>query len=551
LAIFVLLGPAAHAQQVLPQLPPGAEPGRELPQPVLPQPSGPAAPIVVPSAPAARAPEGAERFRFVLAEIEIRGATAFQAEELRGHYADLLGREISVAELFQVAGAIEVRYREAGFITSRVIVPEQTIEDGRFRIDVVEGFVSDIVYGSEVGPAAAAIARLLEPLRAVRPVSVGEIERRLLLANDLPGMTVRGSLQAAEGVTGGSVIVVEAERKAFDAALTVDDRNTRYVGQAQASLAAALNAFGSRADTLFLNARLSHPVRHARAVGVTYTGLFSEDGLTAGLNASYAESEPGLELDPLEVESRVRAAIGTVAYPVIRSRLQNLRAVGELEYRDIDTQLAGTDFNRDRLRVARAGLSYDLTDTWDGITAVRGMLHQGLDLLNATAAGAPLASRANGNGDFTKLTVDVTRVQRLPGDFSLFATLTTQFAFDPLLASEEIALGGPSFGRAYDPGEVASDSGIAGLIELRYAPPLALLPLGVQFYAFVDAGKVWSESNDAGLGADSVASVGIGVRANLHEHLYGSLELNRPLDGPVRTEDDKPTRLFVSLTAQF
>ncbi|WP_246119822.1 POTRA domain-containing protein [Azospirillum baldaniorum] len=95
--------------------------------------------------------------------VSVEGATAYSQDSLKTAYQDMLGREVSVADLFKIANDIEFRYRNDGFITSRVIVPAQTIEDGTFRLQVVEGFVSDITYPDDIGPALAAVKRLVEP----------------------------------------------------------------------------------------------------------------------------------------------------------------------------------------------------------------------------------------------------------------------------------------------------------------------------------------------------------------------------------------------------
>lgn len=545
-------GPAV-AQQIPTRLPSGAEPRLEAPKPVLPLPSGPGGAISVPSTPAAEAPPGAENYRLTLKAVTIEGATAYPAADLSPYYAQLVGREVTVADLFKVANEIEVRYRKDGYITSRVIVPAQTIADGAFRIQVIEGFVSDITYPDDIGPAIKAVKRLVEPLRGVKPVNVKDVERRLLLANDLAGLTVRATLEPAPATLGASVIVVKTERKALDASLTVDNRNSPYLGTEEYTATASFNSIGGNADTVNLSARASSPLYRAWALGAGYQALLSGDGLTAGLSGSYSKSRPGLSLDPLNVKSEVAAGIGTLTYPIIRSREENLRAVGEFEYRDVSTTINGDIFNRDRLRILRGGLSYDRTDGWDGITAVRGLVHQGLKIAGATDVGSSLASRQFGRSDYTKFTADITRVQQLPANFSVMATATAQVTPNPLLASEQIALGGRNYARGYDEGEVSGDEGWAGALELRYTPaiPENRWVQGVQLFGYVDSGQVWAASSKETVGRQTLTSVGGGVRASLAERLFASLELDKPLNRPVATEGDKNMRVFFTLTARY
>lgn len=552
LAVALLLAFAPLQAQTLPGLPSGAEPGRPAPQPVLPRPvpAGPA--VTAPGGSAAQAPAGADKLSFTLAEMAIEGVTAYPAESLRPLYADLIGKTITVADAFKVADAIERRYRGDGFVTSRVIVPEQAIEGGRFRIVVVEGFIADVVYDGDIGPARAAVEKLMAPLRGVKPINVAAVERQLLLANDLPGLTVRASLEPSPTQTGGSVIVVRSERKPLDLSFSVGNRGTRYLESREMSAAVAYNAVGERADRISVATKAAVPADRSTFIAGTYDALLTAGGATLGLMSSYSTSHPGLELEALDVRSRVAATQATVTYPWIRSREQNLRALGQLEVRDVDTDIGGEAFTRDRLRIARVGLSYDRTDRWGGITAARATLHQGLHALGASANGAEHLSRPEGRSDFLKVTSELTRLQQLTERTNLMATLSGQWSPHALLASEEMALGGASFGRAYDEGEISAANGVAASVEWRWSPPMEqVLPRGGQFYAYMDGGQLHAAEGAAALPHRTVSSLGGGLRANLGTATFATLELALPTSHAVRTTGDKHARAFFSISAQF
>lgn len=541
--------PAAHAQILPGQLPSSAVPGRESPRPVMPTPEIESPQLQVPQGSAVEVPPGAEGLRFVLKDFSIEGATAFPADELRSFYAGLVDREVSVAEVFEVAHAIELRYRNLGYVTSRVIVPQQTIENGRFRVVVLEGFVSDIVYQGDIGPALAAVEKLMEGLRSVRPVSIGEIERRLLLANDLHGLSVRGTLEPSPDTLGGSVIVVRSERKAMEGAVQLDNRASPYFGTRQLTGSFSWNAIGERADHLWVTVSTSLPTGRSTDISAGYDALLSDNGTSMSLAGTHARSEPGRALSQLNVESEVSSVLGTVTVPLIRSRGENLRAVVQFEARDVDTDIAGTRFTRDRLRILRAGLSYDVADSWNGITAVRGMLHQGLSGLGASSNGSELASRIDGRSNFTKVTFDLTRLQQFTESVSLIGSFTGQYSDRPLLASEEISLGGAGFGRGFDEGEIAADNGVAAALELRYVP--VDLSRKVQFYGFLDGGRVWAAHGGGTVPQSSLSSFGGGVRSSLGNSLFVSVEIAKPINTQVSTQGDKDARMFVSIAAQF
>jgi hemolysin activation/secretion protein len=208
-------------------------------------------------------------------------------------------------------------------------------------------------------------------------------------------------------------MLVEADRVATTATLSADNRNSPYSGNAEGLALVQFNSFGTHADQLAIQTQLSSPIERSWSLSANYQGMFSEDGLMLGFSSSYGRSRPGKELEALEVNSAVMAERAIATYPLIRSRLQNLRISGEYEYRAIDTDVLDNPFNRDRLHIARAGVSYDRTDSFQGITAVRATIHRGLDVFNATNKDDPLASRADASGSFTKATIDLTRVQQV------------------------------------------------------------------------------------------------------------------------------------------
>ncbi len=551
--MLTLAGTASVMAQTVPaQLPSAAEPGREVTQPAMPL-KEPAVPrVAVPeSQTTLQAPAGAEQLSFTLQALDIEGVTHYPPEQLRPLYEHRLGTSITVADAFQIANQIELRYRGDGYVTTRVIVPEQTVEDGHFRIVVVEGFISDVTYDGDIGPARAAVEKLVNRLRGMRPVSVTEVERQLLLANDLPGLTVRAALEPSPTEIGGSVLVVRSDRKLVEASLGIDNRNSPYLGSGELVGSVSLNSIGARADRLTISGRISNPFDRSKSVAANYDMLLTDSGTTLGLNAAYANSLPGRELTDLDVESDVYAYTATVTHPLIRSRLQNLRLMGQFEARDVSTDMLDTPFTRDRLRIARVGLSYDRTDSWNGITALRGTLHQGLDGLGATKNGSDLASRPNGRSDFFKITAEITRLQQVSDNFSLVAALAGQYTPHKLLASEEFALGGGSFGRGYDYGEMAADKGIAASLEVRYALPNTYLPYGSHLYGFIDGGRLWTHKDAPDLEHDSLASFGAGMRANLSKNIFATVEIAKPINPDVGTRGNKNPRIFFSISAYY
>src|SRR5437868_2755360 len=138
----------AHAQ-----VPGGVQPGqieKQFERPREPQAPGS---IVVPPLPEQRAPAEAERVRFTLSRVNVEGASVYSEEQLRPAWQPLIGREISLADLYKVAESLTRRYRNDGYVLSQVLVPAQTIRDGTARLQAVEGYVANTRVSGDAGDA--------------------------------------------------------------------------------------------------------------------------------------------------------------------------------------------------------------------------------------------------------------------------------------------------------------------------------------------------------------------------------------------------------------
>ena len=185
-------------------------------------------------APGDRAP-GAESAgpRFRLSAVNIEGVTVYSGGELLALYEHLLEREISLDEVFALADAVTARYRNDGYTLSRAIVPPQTIRAGTVRITVIEGFVDEVVIEGETRGRAGLFREWGEKIKASRPFNVAVLERYSLLANDLPGASVRAVVRPSEDTPGAAEVVLVVEHKTFDAFAALDNRAPKTTGPLQ------------------------------------------------------------------------------------------------------------------------------------------------------------------------------------------------------------------------------------------------------------------------------------------------------------------------------
>jgi hemolysin activation/secretion protein len=141
----------------------------------------------------------------------------------------------------------------------------------------------------------------------------------------------------------------------------------------------------------------------------------------------------------------------------------------------------------------------------------------------------PLSSNFRAPSTFTKITAEVQRQQSIAENWSLLLALEGQVAFTDLLSEEKIGLGGPLYGRGYDPSQIIGDEGFAGKIELQYGRELGLSWFkDYQAYAFFDGGYV-HDRHKLVKQDNHLMTTGLGVRSNFTDRLSGFVQVAKQL----------------------
>ncbi|MEE4201757.1 ShlB/FhaC/HecB family hemolysin secretion/activation protein [Erythrobacter sp.] len=462
---------------------------------------------------------------FQVGSIIIEGNEALPDSE----FVDIVERftrgVISRAELAGLADAIAQRARDNGYVFATVLIPQQDLAMGVLRVQLDEGTVDEIKLE---GAEDEAIVRQLAPLRSGGPVTRDRLERHILLADDISGVRILASRFEKDGDTG--ILIVRARRSDAFASVEVINNGSRPVGPVRARLDLDLNGVIDSADEIDLTVGTTpFQPEELQFVRGAYRMVVNASGLEIGTRASYSRTEPGSFLANRDIEGRFWRAGVEARYPLLRRRSTSVWAVGEFDVTDLRQSRAGQLARHDRVPAVRAGL-YSRGRFAEGDYRGRLMVSRGLDILSATEPGDPLASRDDASAEFTSLYGWLVWDRPIAGPVSVALGARGQLASDPLLATEDLGLGGTSFLRGYNFNERSGDEGIMGFGELRYGWRGSgfWLPKG-QVYAFADGGTV--SNLEDGRGGGSLASAGGGIRLDLTRDLDLDVELAVPLTG--------------------
>ncbi len=514
---------------------------------------------IVPEMEGPMPPEQAEKIKFTLTGLSIEGSTIYPETAFLPLYERYLGQEISLKTIYDVVGAITAKYGKGGYALSRAYVPAQKITNGIVRIGIIEGFIDKVIIEGDLNDKRGFFKNYESKILASRPLKTGVLERYLLLGNDLNGVSVKAVLKPSQETKGASNLILQVAKKIVDASVSFDNHGTKSSGPHQINLSGSINNIFGMFGRTTLGYIQTAQQRELKYFSLNHDEILNSEGTKLSFKAIRSLSTPGTRaLLDLELKSKSNTLEVGISHPVIRSRSQNLTVKSSFEYKNTESFQLAERSSQDRIRSLRIGADYDYSDPWRGINLVSVEASHGLKIFHYTSRGYALLTRAGGRPDYTKVTINASRTQQLPNNFSVHVAAMGQRAAQKLLSSEECGVGGEQFGRAYDSSEITGDNCAAASAEVRYVPQLDIPNLKyLQLYGFYDIGGIWNINPAAGTPKkDTLASAGLGFRFGLKNNLSGALEVANPLTRPVFANNNtgdggNSPRIFFRLTARY
>ncbi len=446
--------------------------------------------------------------------------------ELQALLAESIGQELGFAQLQDLAGRVTAFLRnQKGYLLARAYLPRQEITDGIVEIAVIAGRIDGRVRVNVKSPRRIS-QRLLEKM-AARAIPAGkairmeDMERAVLLMNDLPGIDSQASLGpgAAAGTT--RVTIDVAEGALLDGLVSGDNYGDRYTGTWRGTGQVAVNDPFGRGDRLSLAVT---GAEHMVQGTVGYALPLGATGLSGTLDYTGLYYEVGADMAHLNAKGRADTFAVGLRYPLLRSRRATVRAGIGVQYLMLRDKANGIDTSDRKLPVKNATLQGNFFDAFGGggLTIASLAVYNGrLDLTGLASGETADAAGPRRAGDFHRGTYSLARLQRITRQISLFGAVRGQVADGNLDSSQKFILGGPTGVRAYPVGEASGDEGHALTVETRFDLPYAPAQTDIQLIGFLDTGIVrlnknpWptAMTNATGSNAYSLSGAGAGISA--------------------------------------
>ncbi|MEM6340476.1 MAG: ShlB/FhaC/HecB family hemolysin secretion/activation protein [Pseudomonadota bacterium] len=454
-----------------------------------------------------QAPPGSENLSIQIADVTIEDPLP-QLDTANSAYRERLTRgRIAVSEIFEATADLEAAYAQAGFVLTRVVLPEQSLSDGGvLRVVVVNGFVEAVDDSRVSDQVRGRVGGLTQNLLDKPGLTLAELERALLLAGDTPGVAL-GSALAAGQRPGGTIIALDPQFRPVTGFVGFDNLVSDDLGEPILNGGLELNSLFNLGESIYFRATGSpsgflsgDPRYRTLAAGVAFPiGL---SGLTFNLEFTNSRTQPDTIAAP--TTSTFDRQSLRLFYPWIRSRNVNLSSQFSIDFQQDEQDLAMTTGDsalyRDELVALRFGTNLSLQQESGAFFQGGVILSQGLDGLGARsaadAASGPPLSRQGADADFSKLVLAASYQQPLGENLSLALSGRVQSSFgDALVTSEQFSITGAQELSSLDSGAVRGDNGwvLRGELSTQRRIDVAGLSLVASPYLFAAFGSVKRE----------------------------------------------------------
>lgn len=402
-------------------------------------------------------------------EIKIIGHHCFSTAQLQQLVADVIGQELNLKQLSQVAQRITNYYQQHGYGYSRAYLPQQNLSQGIVQINVLEAHYDQINLKNNSRIQNRLLEKILAPLKQGEQIDNFQMQQQLKLLNHLSGVNTRHVLTPGASV-GSSRLNINVENSAlFTGYLAEDNYGNEYTHNLRTTAGISINNPIGWGDVLSLE--FLSTGQYLNSAKASYAFTLNGLGTRLGLSHSYLDYQLVGELESIGATGNATQSSIVLSQPLLLNNTAEVFLAVQYDHKHLedDIQLIQYKKHRDieavtiRLEGSRFDRILNTGLTQYGVSTVYGQVKY------KNAAAAVIDEQgAHTAGDYFITRFYLSRLQHI-GDrgTQAYVGLSAQLSADNLDSAEQYLLGGPFHIRAYPISQFSGSSGYLTTAELR------------------------------------------------------------------------------------
>lgn len=474
---------------------------------------------------------------FEITRYDVQGNTLLPADAIQQVVAPYTGQNRDFGSVQMAVEALEAAYRQHGYSIVRVVLPEQELNHGVVRLNVIEPRIGKITVQGNKFFDDANIRNSVPTLQAGQSPNLGDISANLKVANEDPSKKVTLQFQTGdqEGVVDAHLQV--ADEKPWTAGVVVDNTGDDNTGRNRLTVSYRNDNIGGWDHVLSLQYTTSFAdPSDVTVFGIGYHIPLYALGDSLDFYGNYSNVNAGTVtagVFDLSVSGKGTVVGGRYNHNFRKMGDYDSKLIFGFDYKEFnnDISLAGSPLGSDvtvhPISVTYAGNWFNTNNNFNFYISAFQNIPGGS---NGDSA-AFVAARAGATDSYTIVRYGLNYLRVLPADWQLRFAFNGQATNDALIQGEQFGIGGASSVRGFEERELADDEGRTTNLEL-YTPNLCNGGSQCRVLAFYDTGYI--SHNDALPGeitSESIGSLGFGARFSLAEHFAGLTDFAHVIDG--------------------
>ncbi len=474
--------------------------------------------------------------RFLVKGFHFTGNTVFNEARLRRVVERFTDLQLNLYDLNRAADAVSRFYRDQGYPVAGAFVPVQRVEDGLVAIQVVEGRIGTLRFDGGWRYSDAMLGAYLDPLTAEKQVTIGQLERSLLLMNDLPGLEARATL-APGSRQGETDATIALEEKPLALTLQMNNSGRKEAGANRFDVGVEFNnPLGIGDQLVWRGMKSNGDLMRFSKLG--YSVPIGADGLRLSMASSRVRYKVAGDFAALGIEGLVNSDEIGISYPLRRSRVSNISLSAGIKSTGSEQSALSTALSSTKLSVASVGAAGNWVHEDSASTSLSTTFSSNF---RNNYGSNPTALRG-------KVDIDFTHLAGLTPRWDVFTRVNTMIGAGAVPDTEKFSLGGPDSVRGYQVAEYRGDKGY--LLTVEFRRQIALGNTGGQVSIYHDRGAV---RNTGFASQDGLASWGVGASVFPWKNSLVRADIAWPTTlGSHRPGDGKSgARLWLSASVSF
>lgn len=488
---------------------------------------------------------------FDLLELQVDGNSVLDADTIEKTVYPFLGPNKSIDTVEQARQALESVYKDRGYPTVLVEIPEQDVVEGLVKLAVVEGSIERLKISGSRYYSLGKISDKVPALAAGTVPHIPTVQKQISeLGKESADRQVTPIFRA--GSTPGKT---EVELKVKDelplhGGLEVNGNNSESTSRSRMIASLRYDNLWQKFHSASLQFQLSpenpNEVEVWSGTYVLPTGWEDTHLALYGIGIS-SNTQLGASVGSMSVVGTGSIYGARLMAPLESVDNYDHNLVAGFDYKNFDQVMGLQGQDNGHSPVSYPALQFGYDGSLHGgnfETTLSSSLHfliRGM----ATDEAEFKDRRANAKPNFIYLNSELKHLQQLPLDSQLLARFAGQVANGPLISNEQYAAGGVQSVRGYHQTQQLGDDGFNLSFELQ-SPQLSPANWdfvdGLRAHAFIDYAYLNILQPLAGNPSNyKLAGTGMGLRWQLIKHLSGEFDWAYPLyrQDTVRVGDQR------------